>query len=956
MKFYPLILFLILSVSLAYSQNKGEKDTLSDDFVLKINKSGIEKGYLLKSYCKLWIDESKEKTMAKVLEQEIQDQFKPFDIQTFDVDAKIFWLKCTIYNQTDKIIPTVIDFNYLEEVAIYHFTEEGKMNKILSGVDIPIADRGIKIYKAVERINLQKGENIFYFRIQRNYDISIADWTIHFNRLAITEELEDYEQAYFSGNNRNFLLMFLGAVVLMFFYNTTIYFFIFNRNYLFYIICVFFIGLYFFANRGLYDEWLLMNSPSHRGWLLYICSPLMLIFQLMFAYRFLELGRLMPVMNRIVPLLIGLFLFCFVFMFLGWFSYLRYYLSFCSMSSNMTLLVVVAILSIRKFKPAYFFLAGNIILFLTGFVFSLKALDILPNNFYTENAFLLGILIEMSLFSLALANKINEDKKSLADEKLKKTQEIKALVEEKNKELEIKVGERTFKLQKLLEEFKVQKAALQKSKDSLNEAQKIAHIGSWEWDIANNWVHWSEEQYNIFGQTPDNYIPSYEGYISHIDLEERGKVEDYLGTALTSKGNFEVEYRITRPDGSRRIILENGTVQFDRDNKTPLRMMGTTQDVTSQKETERRLRESEISLIEKNELLQSILESPKEMIIFSLDTEYRYKAFTKSHQQTMKNIWGVNIEIGMNMLELISNEEDRLKAKINFDKALQGEQLVFTEEYGDEKLSRLFWENRYSPILVDNQDIIGLTVFVTNITEQKMIEVELNQSFNLVNEQNKRLLNFSHIVSHNLRSHTSNISGILGIWETIETEEERDQYIGLLNKVSGLLNETIYDLNDVVSIHTNIDLKIELLNLNKYIGKSITILNEQINASNTIINNRVGEDVFVHYNPAYLESILLNFISNAIKYRHPERQPVIELDTAYHQNYLVLTIQDNGQGIDLKKYGDKLFSMYKTFHGNADARGIGLFITKNQVEAMGGYVEVKSEPGQGTVFSIYFKK
>ena len=110
----------------------------------------------------------------------------------------------------------------------------------------------------------------------------------------------------------------------------------------------------------------------------------------------------------------------------------------------------------------------------------------------------------------------------------------------------------------------------------------------------------------------------------------------------------------------------------------------------------------------------------------------------------------------------------------------------------------------------------------------------------------------------------------------------------------------------------------------------------------------------IKYNPAYLESIILNFLSNAVKYSHPQRTPVISFDLFHENNKPVLSITDNGIGIDLKRNGDKLFGMYKTFHGNPDARGIGLFITKNQIEFMGGHVEAESELNVGSTFKIFF--
>jgi signal transduction histidine kinase len=102
-----------------------------------------------------------------------------------------------------------------------------------------------------------------------------------------------------------------------------------------------------------------------------------------------------------------------------------------------------------------------------------------------------------------------------------------------------------------------------------------------------------------------------------------------------------------------------------------------------------------------------------------------------------------------------------------------------------------------------------------------------------------------------------------------------------------------------------------------------------------------------------LESILYNFISNAIRYSHPKRKPLIVLQ--FNEKEKALSIADNGIGIDLKRNGENLFGMYKTFNNNPDAKGIGLFITKNQIDAMGGRIETKSEIDEGTTFTIYFK-
>ncbi|BDZ69208.1 PAS domain-containing protein [Methanobacterium ferruginis] len=134
--------------------------------------------------------------------------------------------------------------------------------------------------------------------------------------------------------------------------------------------------------------------------------------------------------------------------------------------------------------------------------------------------------------------------------------------------------------------------------------------------------------------------------------------------------------------------------------------------------------EIEEQLKNSNAILNSILEGPENIIAFSLDRNYQYIFFNQAHKQTMKNIWGVDIETGKNMLEYISYPEDKEKAKINFDRALSGENFILIEEYGEESLSRNYWENVYNPVQ-SGSEIIGLTVFCIDITERVIAEKSL---------------------------------------------------------------------------------------------------------------------------------------------------------------------------------------------------------------------------------------
>ena len=245
----------------------------------------------------------------------------------------------------------------------------------------------------------------------------------------------------------------------------------------------------------------------------------------------------------------------------------------------------------------------------------------------------------------------------------------------------------------------------------------------------------------------------------------------------------------------------------------------------------------------------------------------------------------------------------------------------------------------------------------TDISAQKEKELELIKTMKLYSDQNSRLLNFSHIVSHNLITQAGNIKSILDFMDADTKKENFDEMLGHLRTVSNNLNDTISNLTQIVKTQSNLNIVVEPLKLCQYINKTIATMKGCVNSNPTeftIINN-VPEYLTINFNPAYLESVLLNFTTNALKYAHPDRDPVIVFDFAIEPDgHKALKIKDNGLGIDLKRHGELLFGMYKTFHKHVEARGIGLYITKNQIEAMQGTVSVESEVGVGSTFKIVF--
>ncbi len=244
----------------------------------------------------------------------------------------------------------------------------------------------------------------------------------------------------------------------------------------------------------------------------------------------------------------------------------------------------------------------------------------------------------------------------------------------------------------------------------------------------------------------------------------------------------------------------------------------------------------------------------------------------------------------------------------------------------------------------------------TDISAQKEKELALIKTMDLYSEQNSRLINFSHIVSHNLNTQAGNIKLILDMIEMKNSSFDQNEMLSHLRTISNDLNETIENLTKVVDIQNNMNIEIKELALNCYIQKTISVLKQQITLSNAKIISNISDESRVLFNPAYLESILLNFTTNALRYSVKNRPPVIEFEFEKgKEGFDLLHIKDNGVGIDLECYGDMLFGMYKTFHRHKESRGIGLYITKNQIESMKGKVTVSSKVGVGSTFTVYFK-
>ncbi|MDO6597524.1 PAS domain-containing protein [Oceanihabitans sp. 2_MG-2023] len=240
----------------------------------------------------------------------------------------------------------------------------------------------------------------------------------------------------------------------------------------------------------------------------------------------------------------------------------------------------------------------------------------------------------------------------------------------------------------------------------------------------------------------------------------------------------------------------------------------------------------------------------------------------------------------------------------------------------------------------------------TDITKIKLAEKKTKEALNLATELNNKLRNFAHIVTHNLKQHAGNFENLIEFYNEAETVNEKDELVKHIETTSNSLTKTIKNLNQVVSVQTNKNKRVEKIFIAQEINNILNNLEFVVLNNNAIINNNVPENIYINYNPIYFESIVQNMLTNAIKYKHPERDPVVNIDLNILEKRMELLISDNGIGIDLEKYGNTIFGLYKTFHNNEDSEGVGLYLIKNQIESFGGKITIASKINTGTTFTV----
>ena len=180
----------------------------------------------------------------------------------------------------------------------------------------------------------------------------------------------------------------------------------------------------------------------------------------------------------------------------------------------------------------------------------------------------------------------------------------------------------------------------------------------------------------------------------------------------------------------------------------------------------------------------------------------------------------------------------------------------------------------------------------------------------------------------------------------------------MFKKSTKQLDETINDLVRILVIKSNANIGLEEVKFEDILLKTTNMLSSLLSKVNTKIGFDFDEALSITSNPAYMESIFMNLLSNALKYRNLERQLVLNVYTKVdHEHQTIkLCFEDNGLGIDLERNKDKIFGLHQRFHEQGEGKGIGLYLIQSQIKALGGSISVESVVNEGTTFIITFNQ
>jgi PAS domain S-box-containing protein len=524
------------------------------------------------------------------------------------------------------------------------------------------------------------------------------------------------------------------------------------------------------------------------------------------------------------------------------------------------------------------------------------------------------------------------------------------------------------------QELVLSNAGLQKKTSQLAEGQELAHIGSWEWDVAANKIEWSDELYRIYGLTPQEFKADYDGFLKYTHPDDRATVNDIIQRSFQTHEPFSFLQRIITADGQVKILSATGKVFTDSRGNTR-RMAGTAQDVTLLKETEERFE-------------KIFNHNPVPMTLAEIKTNkigYANRAFYSLFGYNASEVIGHTTE----ELNLISPEENQRLIGIMLATLQEGRSVEELQALPAEEIEEVLNKLKQSDLMksleitytrkngetfpaVVSFEIVGLgnqryTIgSYHDVSARRKAQEQLTLQNQSLVRANKELESFNFISSHDLQEPLRQVQNFSSRLITNERANLTEKGQELLTKMNGAATRMRTLITDLLTYSrtTSTERKFEMASLDELVKEVTEELKEFIDEKHAKIEVAGADDIRV-IRFQFLQ-LLHNLIGNALKFARTDvpphitiqntrvHHPVVDGHSLGEKEYSHFTVSDNGIGFE-PQYRERIFEVFQRLHDKEKfaGTGIGLSIVKKIVENHGGVITATGEPNKGARFDIY---
>lgn len=514
-------------------------------------------------------------------------------------------------------------------------------------------------------------------------------------------------------------------------------------------------------------------------------------------------------------------------------------------------------------------------------------------------------------------------------------------------------SERESRLEGMLERLRTNEQRLRDRERQLAQAQRIAHLGIWEWDVQTGTLSWSDEMYRIYGLEPGSDI-DYEKYLSLIHPDDRELVITCSRQAAEKGEPFEFCHRMRREGtDDERILRCEGEAQVDDDGQI-VKVVGIGHDVTEFRRAQEELRESErkFRLLAENMSDVILLQGREGRLLYVSPSSERILGYRPDEL------------CGRSIFELVEESDADRWRREAYAELESGKRFTHTIVRARRKDDQIVWlELASKPIRGEGDDVEQYLASGRDVTERIQIEDEAARYRSELEKRNRELQDFAYVASHDLQEPLRKIRAFSDLIEEDYGDKLDEEGLEFLDRVQDAAIRMSTLISDLLSFSrvTTKGGSFETVDLNEVIAGVLSDLEVAIDEVDASVE--IDDLPEIEADPMQMRQLFQNLIGNAIKFRKPEGRPRIHVRGRIMEGSLSsragvhevcrLEVEDNGMGFD-QRYADRIFSPFQRLHhrSSVEGTGMGLAICRRIIERHDGSISASSVPEEGTTFVV----